>query len=100
MSKQYSAAPAMSIDTSKNYSATIETSKGPITVGLFAKDAPKQAAPPPVAVAEGPDLGPLCDKAASVAARGARRAQRRPSAGLTPRFAPRSPGEPGGERYA
>jgi peptidyl-prolyl cis-trans isomerase B (cyclophilin B) len=41
MSKQYSAAPAMSIDTSKNYSATLETTRGTIVVDLFAKDAPK-----------------------------------------------------------
>lgn len=41
MSKQYSSAPAMSIDTSKNFSATLETSRGTIVVDLFAKDAPK-----------------------------------------------------------
>ena len=41
MSKQYSAPPAMSIDSSKKYSATIETSQGTIAVDLFAKDAPK-----------------------------------------------------------
>jgi len=41
MSKQYNSAPAMSIDSSKSYSATIDTSRGPISVDLFAKDAPK-----------------------------------------------------------
>jgi peptidyl-prolyl cis-trans isomerase B (cyclophilin B) len=41
MSKQYSAPPAMSIDPAKNYSATLETSRGTVTVDLFAKDAPK-----------------------------------------------------------
>jgi peptidyl-prolyl cis-trans isomerase B (cyclophilin B) len=41
MSKQYSAPPAMSIDPGKNYSATLETSRGTILVDLFAKDAPK-----------------------------------------------------------
>lgn len=41
MSKQYSAPPAMAIDPSKNYVATIETSRGTIVVDLFAKDAPK-----------------------------------------------------------
>ncbi len=40
MSKQYAAAPAMSLDTSKNYTATIETSSGSIECELFAKDAP------------------------------------------------------------
>src|SRR5579875_4214470 len=41
MSKQYSAPPPMSIDPSKKYAATLETSKGTIVVDLFAKDAPK-----------------------------------------------------------
>lgn len=41
MSKQYSAPPPMSIDPSKTFTATIETSKGTIVVDLFAKDAPK-----------------------------------------------------------
>ena len=41
MAKQYSAPPAMQIDANKNYSATIETSRGKIVVDLFAKDAPK-----------------------------------------------------------
>jgi peptidyl-prolyl cis-trans isomerase B (cyclophilin B) len=41
MSKQYSAPPPMSIDPAKNYSATLETSRGTIVVDLFAKDAPK-----------------------------------------------------------
>ncbi len=40
MSKQYAAPPAMALDTSKNYTATIHTSRGEITVDLFAKDAP------------------------------------------------------------
>jgi peptidyl-prolyl cis-trans isomerase B (cyclophilin B) len=39
--KQYSEAPAMTIDASKKYSATFETSKGTIVVDLFVKDAPK-----------------------------------------------------------
>src|SRR3989441_1744261 len=41
MPKQYSSAPAMSIDSNKNYSATIDTSRGPIVVDLFTQDAPK-----------------------------------------------------------
>ncbi len=41
MSKKYSAAPSMTIDPSKKYVATVETSRGPIVVDLFAKDAPK-----------------------------------------------------------
>jgi peptidyl-prolyl cis-trans isomerase B (cyclophilin B) len=41
MSKQYSAPPAMSIDPAKNYSATLETSRGTVVVDLFPKDAPK-----------------------------------------------------------
>ena len=41
MSKQYASAPGMSIDSNKNYSATIDTSRGPITVELFTKDAPR-----------------------------------------------------------
>src|SRR5438105_1236025 len=40
MSKQYPAPPSMSIDPSKKYSATLETSSGTIVVDLFAKDAP------------------------------------------------------------
>ncbi len=41
MSKQYSSAPAMSIDTARNHTVTFETSRGPITADLFTKDAPK-----------------------------------------------------------
>ena len=41
MSKQYAAPPAMTIDPSKKYAATLETSRGTIVVDLFAKDAPK-----------------------------------------------------------
>lgn len=41
MSKRYSAPPQMTIDRSKNYAATIDTSRGKIVVDLFAKDAPK-----------------------------------------------------------
>jgi peptidyl-prolyl cis-trans isomerase B (cyclophilin B) len=41
MAKQYSAPPAMTIDPSKNYTATFTTSRGTIVVDLFAKDAPK-----------------------------------------------------------
>src|SRR6476469_3871191 len=41
MAKRYDSAPAMSIDTAKNYSAVIDTNRGKITVDLFAKDAPK-----------------------------------------------------------
>jgi len=41
MSKQYEAPPAMTIDSSKRYSATLDTSKGSIVVDLCAKDAPK-----------------------------------------------------------
>jgi len=40
MPKQYSAPPAMTIDTNKKYTATIHTSKGDIVVNLFAADAP------------------------------------------------------------
>lgn len=41
MPKQYSAPPAMSIDSTKNYTAVFDTSRGKITVDLFPKDAPK-----------------------------------------------------------
>jgi peptidyl-prolyl cis-trans isomerase B (cyclophilin B) len=41
MRKSYSAPPPMTIDSSKNYTVTLETSKGTIVVDLFAKDAPK-----------------------------------------------------------
>jgi cyclophilin family peptidyl-prolyl cis-trans isomerase len=37
---QWSEAPAMIVDPAKTYTATIETSKGTITVDLLAKDAP------------------------------------------------------------
>ncbi|MFC1916659.1 peptidylprolyl isomerase [Chloroflexota bacterium] len=40
-SKTYSAPPPMSIDTSKQYTATIETEKGNMVLELFAKDVPK-----------------------------------------------------------
>jgi peptidyl-prolyl cis-trans isomerase B (cyclophilin B) len=40
MPKQYSAAPKMTIDTTKTYKATFDTSRGPIVCDLFAKDAP------------------------------------------------------------
>ena len=38
--KQYPSAPPMTIDSSKKYTATFETTKGPIVVDLFASDAP------------------------------------------------------------
>jgi peptidyl-prolyl cis-trans isomerase B (cyclophilin B) len=41
MSKQYSAPPAMTVDPTKKYVATFETSCGQIVCELFAKDAPK-----------------------------------------------------------
>ena len=41
MPKQYTAAPAMTIDPAKNYTATFDTSRGTIVCKLFAKDAPK-----------------------------------------------------------
>lgn len=37
---QWSVPPAMSIDSARTYTATIETNKGAVTVELFAKDAP------------------------------------------------------------
>src|SRR6266498_3612553 len=40
MPKQYKSAPPMSIDTSKKYTATFDTSRGKIVCDLFAKDAP------------------------------------------------------------
>ena len=40
MPKQYSTAPKMSIDTSKTYTATFDTSRGAIVCELFTKDAP------------------------------------------------------------
>jgi cyclophilin family peptidyl-prolyl cis-trans isomerase len=39
--KQWSQAPAMQIDGSKNYHAVLDTSKGEIEVELFATEAPK-----------------------------------------------------------
>jgi len=41
MSKKYPAPPSMTIDTSKKFAATFNTSRGSIVVDLFAKDAPK-----------------------------------------------------------
>jgi cyclophilin family peptidyl-prolyl cis-trans isomerase/predicted small lipoprotein YifL len=38
--KTYSSPPAMTIDTSKKYTATIETEKGNMVLELFAKDVP------------------------------------------------------------
>ena len=40
MSQQYASAPAMSIDPTKEYTATFTTSRGSIVCQLFAKDAP------------------------------------------------------------
>ena len=40
MPKQYSSAPAMSIDAKKKYTATLDTTKGQIVVDLFADRAP------------------------------------------------------------
>jgi peptidyl-prolyl cis-trans isomerase B (cyclophilin B) len=40
MSKSYSSPPAMSIDSSKKYTATFKTSRGDIVCDLFAKEAP------------------------------------------------------------
>jgi peptidyl-prolyl cis-trans isomerase B (cyclophilin B) len=41
VSKQYSTPPAMAIDPSKKYAATLETSRGTIVVDLFPMEAPK-----------------------------------------------------------
>lgn len=41
MPKQYSKQPEMAIDKEKNYTATLDTSRGSITCALFAKDAPR-----------------------------------------------------------
>ncbi len=41
MNKSYSAPPPMTIDLSKKYAATFETSRGTIVVDLFAAEAPK-----------------------------------------------------------
>jgi peptidyl-prolyl cis-trans isomerase B (cyclophilin B) len=41
MSKQYNAPPPMSIDVTKAYTATFETSRGDIVVDLFPSEAPK-----------------------------------------------------------
>jgi peptidyl-prolyl cis-trans isomerase B (cyclophilin B) len=41
MPKQYSAPPKMTIDPTKTYTATLETSRGTIICDLFAKDAPE-----------------------------------------------------------
>jgi peptidyl-prolyl cis-trans isomerase B (cyclophilin B) len=41
MSKQYDQAPAMSIDTTKTYSATLSTTRGQIILDLFVADAPR-----------------------------------------------------------
>jgi cyclophilin family peptidyl-prolyl cis-trans isomerase len=41
MAKQYSAPPKMTIDPNKTYTATIDTTHGPINVELYPKDAPQ-----------------------------------------------------------
>jgi peptidyl-prolyl cis-trans isomerase B (cyclophilin B) len=41
MAKQYNAPPAMTIDSSKKYTATFEVTGGTIVCDLFAKEAPK-----------------------------------------------------------
>src|SRR3978361_839035 len=40
MPKQYAAAPPLTIDTNKTYTATFDTSRGTIVCDLFAKEAP------------------------------------------------------------
>src|SRR5687768_18596101 len=40
MPKQYASAPAMSIDPTKSFTATFETSRGSIVVDLFPQEAP------------------------------------------------------------
>jgi len=40
MPKQYAAPPAMTIDATRSYAATLETTRGTIVCDLFAKDAP------------------------------------------------------------
>jgi hypothetical protein len=55
-----------------HFQAKIQGS-GYYAVGLYAKKALPQSAPPPVATPQKKDLGPLCDKQASAAAPGARR---------------------------
>jgi len=39
--QQWKSAPAMTIDATKNYTATIETNKGTVVIDLYAKHAPK-----------------------------------------------------------
>ncbi len=41
VAKQWSAAPAMTVDQNKRYTATIKTTDGDMTAELFVKDAPK-----------------------------------------------------------
>jgi peptidyl-prolyl cis-trans isomerase B (cyclophilin B) len=41
MANQYSAPPPMTIDSTKSFTATLDTSRGRIVCELFAKDAPK-----------------------------------------------------------
>ncbi len=41
VNKQWASPPAMTVDTNKQYTATIETSKGTMTAELYVKDAPK-----------------------------------------------------------
>ena len=41
MAKQWNSPPAMQIDVTKSYQATIVTNRGDIVLDLFAKDAPK-----------------------------------------------------------
>jgi peptidyl-prolyl cis-trans isomerase B (cyclophilin B) len=41
MSKQYASPPQMSIDATKSFTATFETSRGTVIVDLFPKEAPK-----------------------------------------------------------
>ena len=41
MSKSYASAPAMTIDVTKKYTATIKTAKGSIVLELYPKDAPQ-----------------------------------------------------------
>ncbi len=43
MGKSYSAAPPMTIDLNKTYTATLKTERGEIVCELYAKAAPKTA---------------------------------------------------------
>ena len=71
MPQQWSAPPEMQIDTSKNYSVSIETNRGTIELELYPQHAPKTASQPASAQARSAGYIPVDPRTRWHANRGA-----------------------------